>query len=234
MNMNDLPKETWEQTRAREIAEERKRSEAFHTLARAIAAALGDAWTYTRGNDYDENMPSFRGILKGEGVALDINTGSHRNDRKRNNRLFLEGDYGQVPGSYQRITRGDLLTRDEGAANADQMTCAIDRAPTVIARSIRSRILPWVIEYTARAKKRIDEKLASRSERDESARVLCEAFPGANYRKEVDNDPGASIPLWINGHGLNVQPGGSVSFNHALYTTADQAVRILAILSETK
>lgn len=240
MDMSNQPRKTWEQTRAREIAEERLRSEAFHKLAHEIAGAMGEAWTYTKNPDYDSNMPSFSGTLRGEGVAIGVRTyRTHNLDRQRNSRLFASGDYGRVPGSYHNITRGDLLNYGErkaaeGKAYADEMTCAIERSPAAIAKSIRSRILPTVIDYTTRAKKMTDAKLEARSARDHAADVIIEAFPGADYKKERDNDPNANIPLWVSGHALEVRPGGSVCFRQAPYTTAEQAVRILAILNEGK
>lgn len=110
--------------------------------------------------------------------------------------------------------------------NDGEITVSVDRDPVAIARDITRRCLPGYLADLPRVRDAVAQREDSDNMRREDAAQLA-----ALLREPRITDDGSSVVGYAGKSHVSMRVGGEVSFSH-LYVSHEQAMRILAILTE--
>lgn len=231
--------ESYDEGLARERAERREARRVFDAKMTAVAQLLGAAYVP---NGRDElSWDTGTGHITHADYSIYVNRNTHQGKKPR---ISISGRYPTPAGSDMatRIPRDVMTYQERAAGRQDDMTVADGKTAEQVAKDIERRILPAVLDYTARFAALDGRNSEAATERDACIEQIKTAFPGVSTWVQgqgtkrvpgVNDTVQVSVSLGDNDSvTVSVGPGGRCVFER-LYVGADVAVRVIRALKRT-
>lgn len=196
----------------------------FHTLAAAIARALGG--TVTRKNE--PHNWYFADFTTAEGLPLEVCNQDYRTNKKLSVKVVMP-----VKGeSACRYIARDLYSADEWQSNdtVSEIGVSADKGAERIAADIRRRLIPSATDMYARACKRRDADKAFRDGKAATVARLRKALKCEERGKHASAD---GDMVYASGCYMQVSSANSVQLER-MYVTPETALKIHALLLADK